>query len=268
MRKCLYGMIAGAVGLGLGNRCGATIIYLQNFSASAGMTGLSTVNWNAYYGSATTPATVATAGSSGVPANAMISGGPSAPTPGANVNAAAAVSSTANGFVPLLSSDGADQFVAYTNEYSIDPAAGTPTFSWYAASGYTGDLQRLIVEIGGNWYASTAPISPPSGVIQGTSFQAGSGDFSTVFSTGALGWDSLNFSPGSDLTLGPALTTPLPSGSITGFGIYAQIANNSKGNERTFFDTFEVTTTVPEPVSGAIFVCAGGLLSRRRRVLR
>jgi hypothetical protein len=249
----------------------ASVIYLQNFSASSGMTPLSALNWNPYYGNASTNATVALPGSTGNPPNAMLSGGPSATSPGPNVNAGqvSGVLSDVNGFVPLLSINGVQQMFVYTNEYTIDRTSVTPTsFSWYAASGYTGDLQRLAVQIGGNWYASTSPISPPGGVIQGTSFQSGSQKFATTFSTDASAWDTLNFAPGSPLTLGAALSSPLPAGNITGFGIYAQIADNSgttNQNERTFFDTFEVDATpVPEPVAGALMI-AGAALSLRRR---
>jgi hypothetical protein len=250
----------------------ASVIYLQNFSASSGMTPLSALNWNPYYGNASTNATLALPGSTGSPPNAMLSGGPSASSPGPNVNAAqvSGVTSDVNGFVPLLSMNGVQQMFVYTNEYTIDRTNVTPTsFSWYAASGYTGDLQRLAVQIGGNWYASTAPISPPGGVIQGTSFQNGSQKFTTAFSTDASAWDVLNFAPGSPLTLGAALSNPLPASNITGFGIYAQIADNSgttNQNERTFFDTFEIdATAVPEPMAGALIVAGAAALSLRRR---
>jgi hypothetical protein len=248
------------------------VIYRQNFSASAGMTNLSAVNWNAYYGNSSTVATTAPPGSTGSPPNAMISAGPSGPSAGANVNAKqiSGVTTDVNGLVPLLSINGVQQMVAYTNEYTIDQTQDTPTaFAWYAASGYTGDLQRLMIQIGGNWYASTSPVSPPGGVIQGTSFAGGSQQFTTTFSTSASAWDTLNFSPGSDLTLGSVLSSPLPAGNITGFGIYAQIADNSGAtvtNERTFFDTFEADATpLPEPAtSGLIGLIGMPVLLRRR----
>jgi hypothetical protein len=275
--KTKMGVVAGAAVAAMAHSSMASVVYEQNFSVNsgAGMTALSAVAWNAYYGSATQVATPATAGSSGNPPNAMISGGPSGPTPSPDVNAtqvSGVTSGDSYGFVPLLSYNGSNQIVCYTIEYTIDPTVSTPTsFSWDAASGYTGDLQRLIVQIGGNWYASTSPISPPSGVIAGTSFQNGSGTFSTPFSTAATAWDTLNFTPGSDLTLGSQLTSPLPSGDITGFGIYAQIADAAgSSNERTFIDSFEVnaTSAVPEPTEGLVMlVCAMGALIRRRRTV-
>jgi hypothetical protein len=125
-----------------------------------------------------------------------------------------------------------------------------------------------MIQIAGNWYASTSPISPPSGVIQGSSFAAAAEQFSTTFSTAASAWDTLNFSPGSDLTLGSTLTSPLPTGNITGFGVYAQIADNASAtNDRTYVDNFEVDATpLPEPASaGLIAVVAAPMLLRRRR---
>jgi hypothetical protein len=269
--------VCGALVLSSASRSAnaASAIYLQNFSvlSTGGMTPLSALNWNPYYGNASTDATLAAPGNSGNPPNAMLSGGPSGASPGPNVNAAqvSGVTSDANGFVPLLSINGVQQMFAYTNEYTIDRTSFAPaTFSWYAASGYAGDLQRLAVQIGGNWYASTSPISPPGGVIAGTSFQGGSQKFTTTFSTDASAWDTLNFAPGSPLTLGSALSSPLPGGNITGFGIYAQIADNSgttNQNERTFFDTFEVDaiTLVPEPTACALVFAGGAVLLRRRR---
>jgi hypothetical protein len=265
MRR-FVGLALACVGawIGLGASAFGAIAYLQNFSAASGQQNLSTVNWQAYYGSATTVATLAAPGSSGSPANAMISAGASAPTPGANVNATAAVSSTVNGFVPLLSNNGADQFVVYTTEYTIDGSL-VNDFSWYSGSMYSGDSQRIIVQIGGNWYASTTSVTPVNPVNNGSSFGAAATQSTLTFSTAAANWDTLNFTAGSDLTLGSALSSSLPSGSITGFGLYAQIANHSDANERTYFDTF-VVDSVPEPAAVGM-LGAGGLvlLARRRR---
>jgi hypothetical protein len=222
------------------------------------------VNWQAYYGNATTPATLAAPGSSGTPPSAMISGGTSAPTPGANVNATAAIVSNVTGFVPVQSTDGADQFIVYTNEYTIDGSL-VGDFSWYSASMYSGDSQRVAVQIGGNWYASTSPVTPPVASSGGVFYNHAT-QSTLQFSTAAANWESLNFTPGSDLTLGSVLSSPLPSGSITGFGLYIQIANQSAGNEKSYFDTFELDS-VPEPASGGL-MCVGGLclLARRRRI--
>jgi len=181
------------------------------------------------------------------------------------VNATAAVSSTVNGFVPLLSNNGADQFVVYTTEYNIDGTL-VNDFSWYSGSMYSGDSQRVIVQIGGNWYASTTSQTPVNPVNNGSSFGSTATQSTLTFSTAAANWETLNFSAGSDLTLGSVLSSPLPSGSITGFGLYIQIANQSAGNEKSYFDTFELDS-VPEPASGGL-MCVGGLclLARRRRI--
>jgi hypothetical protein len=271
MRTAKMGLLSGAALAALSGPASASIIYLQNFGVAqgAGMTALGADNWSAYYGSSTVPAQTALSGSTGNPANAMISGGPGGPSNGNNVNATTINPSTAYGFVPLLSDYGADQFVVSSNasEYTINTSQYTPTsFSWDAASGYTGDQQRLVIEIGGNWYASTSYDSPPAGVISGTSFQNGSAVYTVPFTTAASSWETLNFTPGSDLTLGSVLTSPLPSGNITQFGVYAYIADNNEGNERTFIDSFEVdATAVPEPASMMLMVCSAGLLTRRRR---
>ncbi len=264
-------VLAGAV-VSAGSRAasGAPIVYLQNFSATSGMSALSTVDWSAYYGSATTPATLATAGSSGVPANAMLSGGPSAPTDGPNVNATQTTAGTSTGFVPLLSANGADQFLLETGEDPLDPAVQTPaTFNWYAGSAYAGDAQQLAVEIGGQWYVSTLADAVPAGATNGMLFSTTAQRFTVNYDPAAGDWDALDFAVGSPLTVGPATTAALPAGPITNFGVYATIADNSGTsvtNERTYVDSFEVTATaVPEPASAGLVVAAAMTLRRRRR---
>lgn len=254
----------------MASHAGAAIIYLQNFSETSGMTALTNLNWEPYYGNSTnTVATLAMPGNNTAVANAMISGGPSAPTPGANVNATQAISSTVDGFVPLLSAYGNDQFFVYTNEYTINTSVNTPTsFSWYAASASAGDSQRLVVQIDGNWYASTSSITPFSPVGNGNSFGGDAVKYTTPFTTSASAWETVNFSAGSLLTLGSVLTSPLPGDNITGFGIYADIADNSTGVERTYFDSFEVDAT-PEPGAGLMILgSVATLLLRRRRAVR
>ena len=276
-KRCVYACVTGLVSIGaFAMNASANTIYLQNFGATGGMTPTSGFGWSIYYGNATTDATVAPAGPSGSPANAQVSGGPSAPTPGANINAANGGSTqTAMGFVPMLSNNGAQQFVAYTSAYSIDRTKNAlGSFSWYAGSYYAGDTQRLIIQIGGNWYASTNPISPVAfgSASGGQGFGPASQKYTTQFTTDAGDWQQLNFSTTTPLTLGNVLTAPLPDGTITAFGLYAVIHDDTDSNpdgtqvssERTFFDTYEVDT-VPEPAVGFAAASIVMIGARRRR---
>lgn len=263
----LCGIAAGGI-LAAAGRAKADIVYYQNFSATAGMTPLSSVNWNACYGNSTTDATEAQPGSTGVPANAMISGGPSGPSASPNVNATYATSSNTDGFVPLLSANGTEQLVLYTSEYTVDPSQGAPTFSWYQASAYSGDSQRLVIKVGGQWYASTSVVTPPAGATTGMQFSQDAALSSTTYTTNASAWQTLNFSTSEPLTLGPTLSAPLPAGDITAFGVYATIADNggtSVTNEKTYVDSYEVST--PEPASAVVFACvaAAWMCNGRRR---
>lgn len=261
----------------------ATVLYRENFGATSGMSPLSTVGWQGYQGNASTAATAVVSGSSGDPANAMLSGGPSAPSNGPNVNAGAAAASTTQGFVPMLSKDGLRDFVMFTDEYAFDPATSagpgeTLSFQWYAGSYYAGDFQRPIVRINGVWYASVAGAEPAviGTTMGGMAFGPNSRQIQIPFSTDAGAWRILNFTPGSPLSLGDVLTTPLPAGTIDAFGIYAEIANNTSlntggtevGDERTFFDQFEIATTpltsVPEPALAPIAALAAFPLLTRR----
>ena len=254
--------IAGAiaamlVACGAHGAYGATI-YRENFPNTVGQTAVSAVGWTALYGNATTNVTSASTGSTGTAA--MLSGGPSAPTPGANVNAGDPTAQTAKGFVPIMSPDGAQDFLVYTDEYAIDRAANAPaTFQWYAASVYAGDAQRLAVRVGGNWYAQATSHAPVA--IGSTQGIAAAQQVVAPFSTG--GWVAVAAAAGAPLTLGTTVGA-LPDGAITAFGIYAELADAfGTTAERTYLDTFEVTTT-PEPSTLAAIAGAAIVLARRR----
>jgi hypothetical protein len=246
----------------------ADVVYRENFPATSGMTPFTTFTWNAYYGNAATNATVAPPGSTGNPANAMISGGPGAPTAGPNINAGASAQTT-NGFAPILTQNGGQDFLIYTDEFAIDRTTSAPTsFTWYAGSYYAGDTHRAVIRIGTTWYASNTPLAPVAfgNASGGQGFGPAAQQLVSPFSDSASAWKTLNFTPGSPLTLGADLVAPLPGGPITAFGIFAEIADSAgPSDERTFLDTYEVNA-VPEPAAAAIFFGAASLaLASRRR---
>lgn len=93
------------------------------------------------------------------------------------------------------------------------------------------------------------------------------GDFKTkaelktfTFSTNASDWQILNFTSGTSMSLGSVLSSDLPAGDITAFGLYTNYKT------KTFrFDTYEIQADpIPEPPHWACWAwaafrcCVGG----------
>jgi len=127
------------------------------------------------------------------------------------------------------------------------------SISWNMNGSSTGGSIRLLIQTGGNWYASSAVFTPTyTGTFaSGTPAQVA---FSTTFTTTASAWRSFTLTPGSAMTLGPVLSSDLPSNpTITGIGFYdaAPIV--------TRLDTLQVTQAVQGPHSPNIYVAPNGL---------
>ena len=145
-----------------------------------------------------------------------------------------------------------------TTEYSFDPnnyVAGSIVFSWYEGNALTAQSFRVIVRIGGKWYASTT--SYTSAAVALTSFGTSSELKTFTYNPAAANWQMLNFNgdyivgptPGTGttvnssagaMTLGAAPAADL-SGTITGFGIYGDNGGTGTGNRR--IDTFTISGT-------------------------
>jgi len=108
------------------------------------------------------------------------------------------------------------------------------TVSWNMNSSSASGV-RLLIQIGGNWYASSNVYVPSfSGTFStGTPAQVG---ISTTFTTTASAWRSFTLAPGGAMTLGAALTSDLPSNAtITGIGFYDATATVTR------LETLQVT---------------------------
>ena len=208
--------------------------------------------------------------------NNSLGNGTGVPTDVSNVNSSVTSGSQTNGFffnaVPFSSLQIA---VASTAEVaSFNSGVGGPLslssnlqFSWYAANGGSSFRQHLVLQVSDG--------STTSWIASNTAFQNGyTTSFSASASLNTLGlsfdasqWSTLNFDPGSSLSLGPVLSADLTSTmTITGFGIL--LANNAtSGGSQTFrFDTFQIAN-IPEPSTAALLGLAscGWLIIRRRR---
>jgi hypothetical protein len=122
---------------------------------------------------------------------------------------------------------------------------------------------RIAVEIANNWYASDQLLVQNNNIAAAANFNT-SGQKLVLTWAGSV-WDSLNFVPGTSLSLGGV--TPLAAGDLQAFGLYSDPSVNTNGVPGVAtrrWDTYEIDT-VPEPSSVAlVFIGFGMLLGLRR----
>ncbi|MEI9962887.1 MAG: PEP-CTERM sorting domain-containing protein [Limisphaerales bacterium] len=139
--------------------------------------------------------------------------------------------------------------------------------SFYAGSAANGAFGipgfRIAVQIEGSWYVSTAVLANTVAVPLAGNFSSGAQKVTFNWTTDASAWNSLNFTPGATLEFGSALSSPLPGGSITGFGLYSD-QEAGAGNATRRFDTFQIDA-IPEPSSAMLGLAGVGMLMTIRR---
>lgn len=245
--------------VGLASAAGAqTTQYTQLFTNinPAGNQSASTVNWNFYIG-----ATATDYSSGNVNVGGDIGGislGGSNP------------SSDPAGVLFASNQNTANQIFAATTTFST--AFNADTFTWREGNASTTASVRLMIQQGGNWYASDAAFANTTAYTGGTFSSAGlTADTGKtfVFSTAASSWHLVTLTPGATLSIGAStLGADLVSSTITGVGFYMQ-STTQAANIR--IDSLNITgTAIPEP--SAYAVVAGmsvlGLVAGRRRVSR
>ena len=232
-----------------------TAIYRQVFGNSTNVSSanvaLSTVGWQGNWGP------TATDSSNPSPNNFGLSASVGSPTTLDNINAGGPASTTINGYM-FTSGTGANlnNWIAYQNTYTVNTAV-TPiqTISFYCASAANGAYgipgARIAVQIGGNWYVTSQVFSNTVSVSSGSNVNSLAQQVTFTWTTAASAWDSLTFVPGASLVLGSALTSPLPGGNLTAFGLYSD-QEPGGGNATRRFDTFEIDTGVAAgpPIAG------------------
>src|SRR5882757_2571159 len=163
--------------------------------------------------------------------------------------------------------------VGLTTEYSFDPndyVAGSVVFSWYEGNALAAQSFRVIVRIGGQWYASTT--SYATAVVALGSFGTAAELKTFTYNPTAANWQVLNFNgnyilgptPGTGTTVNSSLGTvalgaaPVAdlSGPITGFGVYGDNGGAGTGNRR--IDTFTISATLI-PLLGKAVIWTGTL---------
>jgi len=146
----------------------------------------------------------------------------------------------------------------WTPEYSFNPAnyaPGSIKFSWYQGNQNVLDPMHLSIRIGSQWFVQTNGITNTNSVTLANFFS--NAELKEVpFSTAATGWSALNFDGNYDtvmdvgtdssatagLSIGAAMSTDLPAGAITGFGLLSNDPQvTGAGNRR--FDSFTIQGT-------------------------
>lgn len=199
------------------------------------------------------------------------------PTDVANVNAGLNLDGTSGAYARGLHfflTGAGEPVLSYTPEYTLDPSLylpGSIQFSWYEANANDADTMRLVVQVGGQWYANTAThATAPLGL---SAFPTSAELKQVTYDPAAANWLELSFdgsytggvngTDGTVLSLGGAAGADL-SGQVTAFGL---LVEGAAGTRR--FDTFQIDATpIPEPATaGLVLVAAAGLgfVARRRR---
>lgn len=250
MKKPILSLLALLTTLAVSH---GSVVYRETFGNSKGAdTFLSNINsvWKVYNG-ASGLAVDETAALTSI----HVSKGSGTPTDLPNIGTKNATLSMTNGYAI------SNAFVTLfeTTEMTLDATVPT-TFSWYQRNTNSTALDRVVVQIGNAWYAT-------SQTFTNTAAAASAGTFtleSFTFTTAASSWRDLNFVAGTSMSLGAVRTADLPTGDITGFGLLT--ADTAGQYQR--FDTFTVDgVAVPEPsVVGLLSLAAGAGFFLRKKV--
>jgi len=256
----------------------ADVIYRETFSRPAGAanTNFSYVGWTGYW-SATAQASDSPLFG---PANNNFAVGSSLGRPSGgsttNVNAGASDGNT-NGFA-FASGQLAvsNNILVTTSEYTVDQSVwNIGSLSFYAGNttnnfpnGMPG--YRFAIQMDGNWYATASNFVQTVNVAAAANFPTTAQQMVFNWTNAASAWLSLNFTPGTTLTLGGPIGSDLPADPITAFGLYSDPAVNTNGVGGTAtrrWDTFEIdgTAAIPEPSSIALVLVGLGTLVGLRR---
>jgi hypothetical protein len=228
-----------------------SVIYRETFGNKAGNNSLSALSaninsWNAY------ETTVSSATTRGV-----VSNGAGASTTLDNAGTGFSSLSLTNGFVYTETIN--IPYLVVTTALTLNQSQYSGiTFTWDAKNNNAASTQRIAVQIGGNWYVSAQTFSTSTNTWTAQSFS---------FTNTSTAWIDLTAQISSnklpDSVAATSLTSALPTGNITSFGLYL-----GKFNDTQRIDTFAITATaIPEPSTFAILsgVTALGLAGMTRR---
>ncbi len=159
---------------------------------------------------------------------------------------------------------GATSWIATTSAYTVNTANySIDDMSFYSGNNYTTSLEHFVVQIDGSWYASVQTFGNAAAVTSAANFAAQAQLDTFTWTTAASAWETLNYTPGTTLTVGSVLTSSLPGDNITAFGLYS----DGTGVSSTIrADTFQIDASpVPEPGSAGLVLSGLGVLMGLRR---
>jgi hypothetical protein len=208
-----------------------------------------------------TPPSGATAGFFGISSSNGNSTGVGAP-----INTTPAEVNTNRGFLFVSGGaglPGTTNWIATTSAYTVNTGTySVNDMSFYSGNAFTASLEHFVVQIDGNWYATVQTFGNAAAVSSAANFAAQAQLDTFAWTTAASAWETLNYTPGTTLTVGSVLSSALPGDNITGFGLYSD--GPGTGTQRA--DTFQIdATAVPEPSSVVLALFGIGALTSLRR---
>ncbi|EIP98526.1 PEP-CTERM putative exosortase interaction domain-containing protein [Opitutaceae bacterium TAV1] len=152
------------------------------------------------------------------------------------------------------------------------------SFTWQVNTSVAGPVTHILLQVDGDWYASSAFITPVTGGAVDLDNSSASRTF--AFSPDATAWNTFTLNPGTatntyeagngEMGIGAAASGNL-TGTLTGIGFLTVFATNGpQTNVR--YDQLQITgTAIPEPATFAAVVAgiilAAAMFRRRARVV-
>ncbi len=159
---------------------------------------------------------------------------------------------------------GVTSWIATTSAYTVNTGTySVHDMSFYSGNNFTTSLEHFVVQIDGSWYATVQTYGNAAAVTSAANFASQAQLDTFTWTTAASAWETLNYTPGTTLTVGSVLSSALPGDNITAFGLYSDGTGVSSTMRA---DTFQIdATAVPEPSSVALALSGLGVLMGFRR---
>jgi len=265
-RTLLVTVFAGAILLSMQVTHAQTPIYRELFANTSGANAVPSIDswagsWSATAIDSQGTGGGATAGYFGISSSTGNSLGP------VGINTTPAEPATGPGFLFVSGGaghPGAVNWIADTSAYTVNTASySINDISFYSGNNFTASLEHIVVQIDGNWYATVQTFGNAAAVTSAANFASQAQLDTFTWTTAASAWETLNYTPGTTLTVGSVLTSALPGDNITAFGLYS---DGTGASSTMRADTFQIDATpVPEPSSVVLVLSGFGVLMSLRR---